>query len=236
MKNIYKNFIKSFVTTFVIALLMPITVFAVSYEIGDTVTFGKYEQDNDTTNGKEDIEWKVIDKNGDYHLLLSTKILDCMKFNSSAGHITYASCSLRRFLNGSFYNNSFTADEKSKIFKIKNKNDANVKFNIDAGADTDDYAFILSLEEYKRYFGDMDELYENKDAVAVGTLYAFSKGLDINPHEEMWCAGHSPYWLRTPGSYRTAAIYVSSNGGYVLWGDLVEYSYGVRPAVWVQLK
>lgn len=236
MKRIYKNSIKSFIMMVFVVIISTSTIYAESYEVGDTVKFGKYEQDNDTANGKEDIEWKVIDKNGDYHLLLSTRVLDCMQFNTTPGHITYASSSLRRFLNGTFYNNSFSASEKSKIFKIKNKNDANVKFNIDAGADTDDYAFVLSLEEYKRYFGDMDDLYENRDAVAYGTMYAYTKGLEVNAHEDMWCQGYSPYWLRTPGSYRTAAIYVSSNGGYILWGDLVDYTYGVRPAMWVEFK
>ncbi len=33
--------------------------------IGDTVLFGAYEQDNETTNGKEAIEWRVLDKRPD---------------------------------------------------------------------------------------------------------------------------------------------------------------------------
>ena len=33
-------------------------------QIGDYITFGSYEQDNDISNGKEDIEWLVLDREG----------------------------------------------------------------------------------------------------------------------------------------------------------------------------
>ena len=82
---------------------------AVSYEIGDIVKFGKYEQDNNEANGKEDIEWKVLDKNGDLYLLISNKILDNMQYSVTYGFITYANSTVRKFLNGTFYNSAFTA-------------------------------------------------------------------------------------------------------------------------------
>ena len=31
------------------------------YSAGDIITFGSYEQDNDTSNGAEPIEWRVLD-------------------------------------------------------------------------------------------------------------------------------------------------------------------------------
>lgn len=45
-------------------------------KIGDTVFFGKYEQDNDASDGKETIAWIVLDKKDDRVLLLSEKSLD----------------------------------------------------------------------------------------------------------------------------------------------------------------
>jgi hypothetical protein len=239
-KNIKLNIVKISLCIFLL-LSMCIQSFAtnsqsVLYEVGDIVKFGKYEQDNNEGNGKEDIEWKVLDKNGDLYLLISNKILDNMQYSVTYGFITYANSTVRKFLNGTFYNSAFSASEKSKILKIKNKNLPNVKFNIDAGADTEDYAFILSLDEFIKYFGDNDAEYANRNANTIGTEYAYKRGLDVNANNDTWCVGFSPYWLRTPGSYRTSCIYVSSNGGYVLWGDAVNVSYGVRPAIWVQLK
>lgn len=206
------------------------------YKIGDKVTFGKFEQDNDTENGKEDIEWQILDKNEDCYLLFSTKILDAMQFNVTYGYVTYANSTLRKYLNTTFYNSAFDANEKNQIIKIKNTNPPNVKFNIDGGANTDDYAFVLSKDEFVKYLGEINSLYENKEATAIGTMYAFKRGLEVNNNEGMWCNGYSSYWLRTPGSYRTAAIYVASNGGYIIWGDAVNNIYGVRPAIWVKLK
>lgn len=240
-KLIVKLNILKIIVCVLVLLGMPLKSFAtnsgsVSYEIGDIIKFGKYEQDNNEGNGKEDIEWKVLDKNGDLYLLISHKILDNMQYSITYGNITYANSTVRKFLNGTFYNTAFDGNEKSKIIRIKNKNTPNIKFNIDAGADTDDYAFILSLDEFIRYFGDNDAEYANRNANTIGTQYAYKRGLDVNSNEDMWCNGFSPYWLRTPGSYRTSTIYVSSNGGYVLWGDAVNVSYGVRPAIWVQLK
>ena len=46
------------------------------YRIGDVITFGKYEQDNKTSNGKEDIEWIILDRQGDKVLLISRMALD----------------------------------------------------------------------------------------------------------------------------------------------------------------
>ena len=39
--------------------------------VGSYVTFGSYEQDNDTGNGSEDVEWLVLDKQDDALLVIS---------------------------------------------------------------------------------------------------------------------------------------------------------------------
>lgn len=40
-------------------------------EVGDIFKFGSYEQDNDTSNGKEDIEWLVLEVKDGKALLIS---------------------------------------------------------------------------------------------------------------------------------------------------------------------
>ena len=59
-----------------------------SAKIGDTITFGTYEQDNDTANGKEDIEWLVLAKEGKKALLISDKAIDCKTYHSSDVGVT----------------------------------------------------------------------------------------------------------------------------------------------------
>lgn len=46
-----------------------------------TVTFGRYEQDNNLGNGPEPIEWIVLDSNNGEVLLLSKYGLDVKKYN-----------------------------------------------------------------------------------------------------------------------------------------------------------
>jgi hypothetical protein len=45
------------------------------------------------------------------------------------------------------------------------------------------------------------------------------------------------WWLRSPGFYGDVAAYVSVGGGVGYYGDYVyDDSYGVRPALWINLK
>ena len=51
-----------------------------SVSVGDTVCFGTYEQDNDTSNGTENIEWKVLAKENNKVLIISKYALDCQVY------------------------------------------------------------------------------------------------------------------------------------------------------------
>ena len=44
-------------------------------EAGDTIRFGSYEQDNDLENGDEEIDWLVLDREGDIVTLLAEKVI-----------------------------------------------------------------------------------------------------------------------------------------------------------------
>ena len=73
-------------------------------KVGDIVYFGTYEQDNDTSNGKEDIEWLVLAKKGNRILVISDKALDRQPYNSSRTRVTWETCTLRKWLNNDFIN------------------------------------------------------------------------------------------------------------------------------------
>ena len=73
-------------------------------EVGDVIKFGSYEQDDDTSNGKEEIEWIVLEKDNASILLISKYGLDCQPFYTSLTDVTWETCSLRTWLNGTFLN------------------------------------------------------------------------------------------------------------------------------------
>ena len=73
-------------------------------KIGSHVVFGKYEQDDDASNGKEPIEWIVLAKEKDRALLISKYGLAAQQYNTEWTDETWETCSLRKWLNETFLN------------------------------------------------------------------------------------------------------------------------------------
>ena len=91
-----------------------------SVAAGDIVSFGTYEQDNNTSNGKENIEWLVLAKEGKRVLIISKYVLDCQQYNSTRTSVTWETCSLRKWLNETFLNAAFSSSSvQSGETKVK---------------------------------------------------------------------------------------------------------------------
>ena len=90
-------------------------VLGVSYKVGDIIKFGHYEQDGNTSYGKEEIEWEVLKVESDRVLVVSKYALDCKPYNTEYTDVTWETCSLRQWLNSTFLNTAFSAEEQKKI-------------------------------------------------------------------------------------------------------------------------
>lgn len=196
--------------------------------VGDTITFGTYEQDNNTSNGKEAIEWTVLDKNGMSVLLISKQALDCQRYNTSNTDVTWETCSLRVWLNGEFLSNAFSADEQAKIQSTNVSADKNPKYDTDPGNATTDKVFLLSITEAEKFFTTDESLKCAPTAYAEAqggyTIYGIESGKDA-----CW------WWLRSPGKMQFRAAYVS-NDMINDYGSNVNYGCNcVRPALWINL-
>ena len=64
-------------------------------EVGEKVIFGTYEQDNDISDGKEDIEWIILEKKDGKAYLVSKYVLDNKKY----GSVYWNASSIRKWLN-----------------------------------------------------------------------------------------------------------------------------------------
>lgn len=207
--------------------------------VGDTVVFGVYEQDGDAANGAEAVEWLVLDVTDGKALLLSRYGLEAMPYNATEEAMTWENCSLRKWLNGAFYETAFSAEERDKVVLSKVLNNADANAGIDGGNDTEDYVFLLSVEEAKMYFCE-DTVVEggrnyNTERAAKPSAYAATKPLTIVTNGS-WYDGSSPYWLRTPGVANHIAAVVDYNGEIYAFGHGVsEPKDMVRPAVWVEI-
>ena len=76
---------------------------------GDTVSFGSYEQDGNTSNGPEPIQWIVLDKIDGQLLLLSADVLEARQYHHVPfEEVTWENSDLRAWMNGDFYEGTFT--------------------------------------------------------------------------------------------------------------------------------
>lgn len=155
----------------------PFTGFAGGLNIGDKVVFGKYEQDCNTANGAEPLEWDVIGKKGSQYLLITHYVIDYKQYDDGTADVgvnaggsatdsivTWEKCSLRKWLNSDFYSSTFTDEERSYITPVKNYNASWKEFDNGmlgasdtaggyGGNVTEDKVFLLSVQELPAYLG-----------------------------------------------------------------------------------
>lgn len=187
-------------------------------QVGDIVTLGVYEQDSILDNGKEPIEWDVVAEKDGKYLLLSHYVLDSYRYDDEKSFdvffanqelvdsfVTWEKSSLRAYLNNNFYNTAFTEEEKKYICLTTNTtgdwaeiNDGrlgatNVKTGGLGGEDTQDYVFLLSIEEIRKYFSDSRFEHENlvayifySDLLVSPTLYAIDRGVVTSAPDEFY--------------------------------------------------
>ena len=176
----------------VLALLCVYVIIPAIAPVGSLIKYGKYEQDNDSSNGIEDIEWIILAKDDNKMLVISDKAIDCKPYNTSSANITWETCSLRNWLNNDFINSAFSATEKTMISSVKVSADKNPDYDTDAGNDTEDKVFLLSIEEANRYFK------YDSERQCVSTEYAKANGAYTY---EIDGASNCFWWLRSQGGY-----------------------------------
>ena len=201
-------------------------------DVGDTVTFGTYEQNNNYSDGNENIEWVVIDKQEDKIMVVSKYIIAEQPFNTTnEGHISWENCTLRKWLNNDFLNEAFSGAEKNLI------TDTTVFSTeylvVGATYSTTDKIFLLSENE-RNMLSSVDALkgIVTESVIALFSDAANSDVANINPSnfEPLW-------WLRTTWEDAddpcASVVYGVDYDG---WTYAVEENAGVRPAMWISLK
>ena len=199
-------------------------------KVGDIVYFGAYEQDVNTSNGKEDIEWLVLAKENNRVLVISDKALDCQPYHPSWSDVTWETCSLRKWLNNDFINSAFSDDEKVKIPTVTVSADKNPKYNTNPGNATTDKVFLLSIVETEKYFTSA----EARECIL--TEYAISKGAWTSDSYTEGGKSTCWWWLRSPGRNQSYATGVGAYGSADEYGnDVFCGDDAVRPAMWISI-
>lgn len=196
------------------------------------MTFGTYEQDDNISNGKEDIEWLVLAKEENKIFVISDKALDCKLYDTSYTSVTWETCSLRAWLNNDFFNTAFDAAEKKMIMNTKVSADKNPEYDTDPGNETTDKLFLLSISEVTEYFDD------DESRKCVPTAYAKARGAytsnrnkTVSGEETCW------WWLRSPGDIQSTVAFINYDGSVYKFGSSAYRNYddAVRPAMWITI-
>ena len=212
-----------------------------SPSVGQTFTMGQYEQDNNLSNGPEPIEWEVLTVQGDRALVISKYALDFRPMDDSFTETTWETSGMRKWLNGYFYDQSFTDAEKTRILLVKNENPDNPQYGTDGGNLTQDRIFLLSFNEMMWYMTDESRNCGVTDYARAQSQYLSSNrifdNIGVTSRE---IAG---WWLRSPGFepgyYMMTALNTNLSGfghyTFEYFSSDVYYN-DVRPAFWLKIS
>ena len=197
--------------------------------IGREIKFGCYEQDNNPENGREPIEWIVLDEKDGKALLLSKYGLDTALYHNKWENITWEQCSLRSWLNGDFYENSFSIQEQLRILQtdVENSKEQGYKgFGMKGGKDTRDYVFLLSYRETFRTYLESNDARICPITDYVADSLGYESGNDY---------GGGTWWLRSPGDSQDWVACVDYEGNLSSCSEL-DVNILIRPALWISLE
>ena len=192
----------------------------------DSIVFGRYDQEKSGT--KEPIEWQVLTRENRRMLVISKYALDYQQYNTSNTGVTWENCSLRKWLNGSFFSSAFNLDEQNIIANSIVIADENSEFDTPAGNDTVDKIFLLSITEVNKYFN------SDEARICEPTTFALAQFTDNRSKTEEIFA--CVWWLRTSGLDSNFATKVFALGNIDDEGNYVTDKLWVRPVLWLNLE
>lgn len=203
--------------------------------VWDCVYFGNYWQtkcsqedmkadaeylthDDGTCYRYEPIKWRVLSVDGNDAFLIADKNLDVQRYHDKeeSPAPTWEGCSLRAWLNSrsvadedGFFTTAFTEAERSAVRLTNVKNTPNPWSGISGGNDTQDYVYLLSVDEaLNGQYGFSSNPEETDTRQAANTDYATVGGalykdlIDIS----------NGYWLRSAGTKDHCPAYVGLFG------------------------
>lgn len=201
----------------------------------DCIYFGNYYQSNSST--KEPIKWRVLSVKENEAFVVADKALDCQPYNETYEDVTWETCTLRQWLNSTFLDAAFDAEEQSAIKTTTVVNEDNISFGTAGGNTASDKIFLLSQNEVKNSSYGFNSVYDTVSETRQCKASAYAVENNCWTSSSDGYAGNCWWWLRSPGYLSNDASDVSyggwgfSNGDYVYLGN-----YGVRPALNLNLS
>ena len=209
----------------------------------------------------EPIQWRVLDVQADGGVLLMAEtVLDARAFTDKPdfnSSINWGNSSIRRWLNGTFLNTAFTAEEQAEILVSTLENKHNPVTGTKSGTNTSDKVFLPSFDDITNSdygFAECDKMtdggygedgtysekysfsaayYEEDPArKAFSSDFAKSHGVwsDLDAVEDP-AESICRYWLRTSGYENGFAAGVLEDGRVTTGWLVNNWILGIRPMI-----
>ena len=196
--------------------------------VGTVITMGEYEQDGEETNGKEPVEWIVLDIQDGKALVLSRNVIDTHLFHNFRAPVTWETSEVRDWLNNTFFDQCFNPAEQQFVVEVSLDNSVDINspdtttFVLEDQPNTIDKIFLLSLQEAKHYFPNE----------TMRSAEGSEKVKKLSSEEENG-------WLLRTTQPKESRVLVMRNGApisnYVYDQKPSYLSDRIRPAFWLDL-
>ena len=204
---------------------------AVSVEEGDHIHMGSWHD--------EEIEWRVLDIEGNQVLLLSEYVLDVQPYHDvPCDSILWEDCTLRQWLNGTFYEGAFSDEEREQI--IPSRSEGFIKYNFRVVGrtysylerETEDCIFLLSSTEKSEY---LEQSTHDPNMGDVGRYCSPTEYVKNNCDIKMYTQGDKDYcgWWLGAGHRIGGPMMVTEFSECIVVSPEEVTESGVRPAMWI---
>lgn len=184
-------------------------------------------------NNKKQIEWLVLEKKDDKALLISKTILYYTDFETrrylhngwggdgeTSSQVNWQGSDASLYLNKDFFNGFEDGFKDKVLLEVENKS-----------YEAEDYkVFILSSDEYDRYFGKIDN--ENNKRI-------ISRDNETGKISDIWCIGvdydYDDHMDIITESYERTYITIDEKGISHMKKYCSGIRKGIRPAMWVKI-
>lgn len=184
----------------------------------------------------ERIKWKVLQNDGNTLMVMADLALDCKKYDDQQKDVTWETCTLREWLNSSFYNTAFNFSEQSAIVEQNIMNEANPFNGTEGGNDTNDKIYQLSVGEARNEtygFCSNENTYSASRTIKTSD-FANARGAARETMSD-W-KDNSFWWLRSPGADNVHALSVETVGYITKNGDwVITRNMGVSPVLHINV-
>ena len=184
----------------------------------------------------EPIKWKVLQNDGSTLFVMADQGMDSKLFNDAWISVTWENCTLRNWLNSTFYSAAFSAEEQSAVVAQTVSTEDNPENEIEGGNDTFDKVYLLSTEEVTSPAYGFCEDYSTYSVSRRVQASDFANAMGAWKSPDKGYRGNSQWLLRSPGGNSKDAAVVEDNG-YVQRGGYMYNEYdAVVPVLHINLS